>query len=142
MLRLTILGVVSILMMTALHGAAMETGATILPDVYAVAAVTDIRPDSTYMLPEMVITAPRIVDGEDYSYERYRYGRIYLQAASRRLIRIAGYMIMATLSVTLIVLAISRIPHINRARSKKKHHPSYVYLARTKREPWTAGRKP
>ncbi len=143
MLRLMILATLSVWAMRMLHGAAIETNAAVHPDAYVVSAGFDASIDSSYILPEMVITAPRLVDGDDYSYERYRYGRIYFQAASRRLIRIAGYMIMATMSVIWIVLAISRIPHIHRVRSKKKHHLSYIHLARTRHETWTTmGRKP
>ena len=142
MLRLMILGTITVLMINSLYGTTTDARRTISPDVYVVAAGTDARLDSTYMLPEMVITAPRIVDGTDYSYARYQYDRIYFQIAARRLLRIAGYMIMATMSVIWIVLAIIRIPHINRVRSKKKHHISYVNLVRTGHKPWMTDRRP
>lgn len=141
MLRLLILGTITILMMKALYGSTMDASVTPSPDASIVTAGSNAGLDSSYMLPEMIITAPRIVHGNEYSYERYQYGRTYFQAAVRRLVRIAGYMIMVTMSVAWIVLILFRIPHSHRIRNKKKHL-SYVYMARTRHEPWTMGKKP
>lgn len=141
MLRMMILGTITVLMIQALHGAPVEPGRLTAPAGHAAAGL-DAGLDSTYLLPEMVITAPRFQGEGDYSPARYHYDRTGFQAAVRRLIRIAGFMVMVSMTAAWIVLTISRIPHINRARNTKKHYQSYLRLARNRHEPWTGDRKP
>ncbi len=117
-----------LLLISALGGSIRSDARLVNFPVYEYVTEDDLLSDSSYLLPEMIITAPRIVDGEDSSYHQYR---VFFHSVWQRLSRMAGLMIIGIMSLIWIILTISRVPFLHRVRTQKKLRHSYLYRTRT-----------